>query len=567
MAKQPQQRKKAPRRKAPPAKRKTRTKAADNLVEVDFGDVEFLRVFTGAEQVLIRDHWNDGKLGADKNPAKSLTDTEFARGIFEAQRVGLEPLLDQIFPVKYWSTTNSAFSSATWLTTIEVYRIVADRTEAYRPGSKPTVYEYLDPDPTNKRRCDPKTGLVAATVYVQKFVAGSWVEYGETAHWDEYADCYDNGKGKNLWGSKGRTMLAKCAEAKTLRRGFPRELGKVYVAEEMELAAREFAQDDVPDIPAPAPVELGEATTGAAAEHAVTASHGQPAQQAEKPPEEEPPPPDDDEAPPGDSTEASKEIDGEEAGESSVVDEKELAKIRTKVEQYAAIESGKKTEAHLRFLLGARCLIMAEGDTDRAEEILFRISEHDGTGFRSAKGIRGKTLRVVYGKTKTAFATFEESGVTPDAQIELAEAPPESSGVVEEAEAEVRKKAKDQNIPVEALRAAARSIAATDSWAPALWATIAENWDAHFIDALNRYPNERNVKESKKAKTPAAMKAYLEAWRDADGPDDAATAIDVLSRFCGLAQNDLTAAHYYLGIEKAGVDVFGLVAAWKESQK
>ena len=593
------QRKKAPARKAAAKRKTTRKKAADPnvVVEVDFGDVEFLRVFTPQEQTLIRDHWNDGKLGAGKTPAKSLNDTEFARGIFEAQRVGLEPLLDQIFPVKYWSSANSAFSPANWLTTIEVYRLIADRTDTYRPGSTRTVYEYEDstnPDSMIKGQSDPATGLYAATVYVQKFVAGSWVEYGETAHWGEYADTWDNGKGKNLWGSKQRTMLAKCAEAKTLRRGFPRELGKIYVREEMDLAERDFAQDDV-DIPAPSPPDLGEAKTGAAAEGALSgtkdsaaapqadAASSEPVAGGSEGAQEEPPPPSDDDAPGAGPTETPKENAGEEAGESSVATEEELAKIREKVEKYRVIESGEKTEAHLRFLLGARCLLMGDGDTARAEEILFRVSEHEGTGFRSAKGIRGKTLRIVYGKTKKAYEDWESDGVAPDAQTGLPvdepkkekkskkskkkKAAPATSDVVSEAEETVREKSAEANIPVEALQAAAISIAKADSWAPALWATIAENWDAHFIDALNRYPNDRNRKAGDKSTTQAAMVEYLAAWKDAGGPDDSATALGVLSRYCGLAMNDLTAAHYMLGIEKAGLDIFGLVATWKEEGK
>ena len=170
-------------------------------------------------------------------------------------------------------------------------------------------------------------------------------------------------------------------------------------------------------------------------------------------------------------------------------------------------------------------------------------------------------------------------GVAPDVQTGLHSVPdaeessvakepdapaPATSDVVSEAEETVRSKSSETNVPVEALQAAAISIAKADSWSPALWATIAENWDAHFIDALNRYPNDRNLKDGIAADVRTTAKSYVEAWAEAGGSNDSATALEVLARYVGLEVSKLTPAHYALGIEKAGIDVFGLVAVWKK---
>lgn len=72
------------------------------------------------------------------------------------------------------------------------------------------------------------------TYTVYKLVQGHRVAITATVDWDEYADTYPDGNGKNLWGSKPKTMLAKCAEAHALRRGWPERLAGTYVEEELQ---------------------------------------------------------------------------------------------------------------------------------------------------------------------------------------------------------------------------------------------------------------------------------------------------------------------------------------------
>ncbi len=125
---------------------------------------------------------------------------------------------------------------------IDGFRAIADRTERYVPG--PTQYE-MD-----------GASLVAAHVTVRKAVGGTWHDITESAYLVEYAG------GSPIWRKMPRVMLAKCAEARALRRAFPADLSGLYAPEEMDQAEsdqrsqRASAQTDriVAPREAPAPV-------------------------------------------------------------------------------------------------------------------------------------------------------------------------------------------------------------------------------------------------------------------------------------------------------------------------
>lgn len=141
--------------------------------------------------------------------AKGTTDDELQLFVQTSQRLGLDPFARQIYAVKRSGVM--AIQVA-----IDGFRLVAERTGCYAPG-RPTEYETTD-----------KGGIIAATAYVKKLVAGIWHEVAETAHWDEYV------QKSPLWDRMPRVMLAKCAEARALRRAFPAQLAGVYAPEEMD---------------------------------------------------------------------------------------------------------------------------------------------------------------------------------------------------------------------------------------------------------------------------------------------------------------------------------------------
>jgi hypothetical protein len=109
-------------------------------------------------------------------------------------------------------------------TSIDGYRLVADRTGKYAPGQEPVFVH------------DAHGKLLSATAYVKKLTRdGTWHVVPATAHFEEYVQVF-NGKPAGLWQKMPRTMLAKCAEALAIRKCFPAELSGLYTKEEMDQA-------------------------------------------------------------------------------------------------------------------------------------------------------------------------------------------------------------------------------------------------------------------------------------------------------------------------------------------
>jgi phage recombination protein Bet len=149
--------------------------------------------------------------------AKDSTDQELSLFLYTAGLRGLNPLTRQIHFVKRGG-------QGTIQTGIDGFRLIAQRTGKYAPGSQPTVFEY-----------DSKGNLLRATVYGMKIMNGQAFEFSATAKYSEYR--VDSNQ---IWRKMPETMLEKCAEAKMLRRGFPEELSGLYTDEEMAQADGEI---------------------------------------------------------------------------------------------------------------------------------------------------------------------------------------------------------------------------------------------------------------------------------------------------------------------------------------
>jgi phage recombination protein Bet len=155
--------------------------------------------------------------------AKGSSDLEFEIFIEVAKAKRLDPLKKQIHFVKRW---DSELGRYVWTpqTGIDGYRLIADRTGSYAPGSE-TRYDY-----------DKDGKLVSATAFVKKWVRGEWHPISATAFYDEYVQFKKDGSPTSMWRQRPRLMLAKCAEALALRKAFPDELSGLYTHEEMAQA-------------------------------------------------------------------------------------------------------------------------------------------------------------------------------------------------------------------------------------------------------------------------------------------------------------------------------------------
>lgn len=164
--------------------------------------------------------------------------------------------------------------------TIQQYRKTAARSGNFRPASSKPQFTYDDGlvGPANPR------GIVDCTVVVHQFAHGAWHDVVGFVRWDERAPVVEQGTGgekwedtgetypvghkkagkkkyrkvlfgdvvvaldpgKKNWATMPETMLAKCAEADAIRKGWPEQVAGSYVegeldrAEVLELSAEEI---------------------------------------------------------------------------------------------------------------------------------------------------------------------------------------------------------------------------------------------------------------------------------------------------------------------------------------
>lgn len=195
--------------------------------------------------------------------APGCTDDELAHFLYVCKSRGLDPFAKQAYAIRRQSY-DRASRSRVWRMTIQTgidgFRVIAKRAGLEAQDEPEFTYD--------DQACDPDLnplGLVKCTVRVWKLgstrpttTSAYWDEYRQTA--DEYEDGQKSGRKKlaGKWFDMPRTMLAKVAEALTLRRAFPEDLGGLYTTEEMGQATTE--QQTQPALrPVAKPVAVAEA--------------------------------------------------------------------------------------------------------------------------------------------------------------------------------------------------------------------------------------------------------------------------------------------------------------------
>lgn len=144
--------------------------------------------------------------------APNATRDEFETFLMMAKRMRLDPLLKQLYFIKYDG------KSVSYVTSIDSYRLIAHRTGEFAGVDLPT-YEY-----------NPQGMVTHASITVYKLIQGQRYGFSAKVKFSEYTT------GKNQWASKPETMIAKVAEAHALRKAFPNDLAGVYTTDEMEQA-------------------------------------------------------------------------------------------------------------------------------------------------------------------------------------------------------------------------------------------------------------------------------------------------------------------------------------------
>lgn len=157
---------------------------------------------------------------------KGATDNELQLFLHVCIKTGLDPFMKQIYSIPRGG-------QRTIQTSIDGFRLIAERTCKYSPGKEPS-YTY-----------DSNGKLISATATVKKMTPdGTWHDISATAFNEEY-----NGR-NTFWNKMPHLMLAKCAECLALRRAFPAEMSGVYSDDEMAQAKKpdEIKQEEIKTI-------------------------------------------------------------------------------------------------------------------------------------------------------------------------------------------------------------------------------------------------------------------------------------------------------------------------------
>lgn len=157
--------------------------------------------------------------------APGATPDELHLFMYDCQRQGVHPLDKMI----HFTKRSGKYVP---IASIDFLRSRAESSGEYA-GNDDAKFEYND----NGR---PES----ATITVWKMVSGQRCAFSATARWNHYYP----GEGKEgfMWRKMPEVMLAKCAEALALRKAFPRSIGRIYAAEEMDQATESVSSEPTP---------------------------------------------------------------------------------------------------------------------------------------------------------------------------------------------------------------------------------------------------------------------------------------------------------------------------------
>ncbi|MDB5490318.1 MAG: recombinase, partial [Micavibrio sp.] len=207
-----------------------------------------LRAYSRSQLSLIR-----------KTIAKDCNNEEFDLFIEICKHQGLDPFKKQIYAFvfkKIRKTKDDATGqwtevtdrTLTPVTSIDGYRAKAARQRDYRPSDSEPDFE-IDKDAIDPKR-NPH-GIVKCRVVVYQFGPDrQWYPIVGVARWEEMAPIVEGGDWVNNkfqgngeftldpkkpnWRKMDFIMLAKCAEANALRKGWPEEFSGLYISEEID---------------------------------------------------------------------------------------------------------------------------------------------------------------------------------------------------------------------------------------------------------------------------------------------------------------------------------------------